>query len=69
MLKYKIKFEVSSIIVPENFGICESINLRENLNQLISMGRKHFTLNFNKCNFIDVTALEVLSSINNKYKV
>lgn len=57
-----------SVIVPENLEVLESINLREKLTQLISSGNRHFALNFSKCKFIDVAALGVLVSVNNKCK-
>ena len=46
--------------IPENFEVDEAAKFREEVNEMIGKGEKHFVLNFNNCSFIDSTGLGVL---------
>lgn len=54
------------ISMPENFAVDEAAEFRQNMNNLISEGKKNFILNFNGCTFIDSTGLGVLVGIYKK---
>lgn len=54
------------ISIPENFAVDEAAEFRQNMNNLISEGKKDFILNFNNCTFIDSTGLGVLVGIYKK---
>lgn len=55
-----------NILIPKEFAVDEASDFRENINNLISQGEKHFVLNFSDCTFVDSTGLGVLVGIYKK---
>lgn len=54
------------LVISENFSVDEASDLREQINDLINKGERHFILNFKACTFIDSTGLGVLVSVYKK---